>query len=183
MNKNSLTAIDFETAAPGAGVVCSVGLAKIVDGKLVDTYSSLIMPPGGMPDRWCFKEIHGISPEQVLDAPSWIEVWKDILDFADGDTFAAHNARFDRGQLYAANRLAGLDDINYEFICTCNESRRLIPEHLENYKLPTVAHYFDVEQIHHHDAGDDAIVCGEIAAHLAILGHGKLQHLNQPKNR
>jgi DNA polymerase III epsilon subunit family exonuclease len=41
------------------------------------------------------RKVHGISDEDVADAPSFSEVGIQFLDFAAGSTLVAHNAKFD----------------------------------------------------------------------------------------
>ncbi|HMS25247.1 MAG TPA: exonuclease, partial [Acidimicrobiia bacterium] len=43
----SFTAIDFETANEFRGSACAVGLAKVVNGTVVDEKSLLFKPPEG----------------------------------------------------------------------------------------------------------------------------------------
>ena len=40
-------AIDFETANGFRGSACAVGLVRVRDGAVVDTYASLLQPPAG----------------------------------------------------------------------------------------------------------------------------------------
>lgn len=72
----SFTAIDFETANSSRASACSVGLAKVQDGQIVDTWSHLIAPPEG---HDVFHDmniaIHGITPEMVASAPRWQDVF------------------------------------------------------------------------------------------------------------
>jgi DNA polymerase-3 subunit epsilon len=169
----SFTAIDFETANSNSHSVCQVGMAKVLDGKVVDTYSSLILPPTGVDS---FKEInisiHHIRPEDVFSAPSWLQVYEEMRQFINSDVLLAHNAPFDRGCLVKTNDYFGIDDY-YDFICTVSNSRRLLPD-LVNHRLPTVAQHFSIKQENHHDAAEDAIVAAEIGIRLADIGDLKL---------
>jgi DNA polymerase-3 subunit epsilon len=65
------TAIDFETANGDSASACAVGLVKVRNGKIVDSYSSLINPPTGW---WDFHpgniRVHGIYPKDVETAPT-----------------------------------------------------------------------------------------------------------------
>jgi len=96
----NFTAIDFETANRSSASPCAVGLVKVVEGQIVDTYSTLIKPP--YPNDWFATgniEVHGIHPEDVADAPIWAEALEQILGFIDMDDLIAHNASFDFGFL------------------------------------------------------------------------------------
>ena len=87
-------AIDFETANSFPGSACAVGLVRVTNGEVVDRQMRLIKPvprdwnPKKQPLRSLFDRynvmIHGISPEDVIDAPPWHEVWPGLLDYAGG---------------------------------------------------------------------------------------------------
>ena len=53
-------AIDFETATAKRDSACSVAVVEIRGGKLVDSYYSLIQPPGNA-YHWFNTKIHGIT--------------------------------------------------------------------------------------------------------------------------
>ena len=79
------TAIDFETANHSAASACSVGLAKVRNGKIVDRAGWLIRPPEGHDSftEWNTR-IHGIVATDVVDAPRWIEQLPELTSPALG---------------------------------------------------------------------------------------------------
>jgi len=166
---DSFTAIDFETANARRGSVCSVGLAKVERGVVTGRYYSLIQPPTGVFDFSYFNtQIHGITSEDVLDAPDWAEVYAQIRRFAGADVLVAHNAVFDKSCLMQANSLLHIKG-EHDFVCTCQNARRLLPQ-LPNHKLPTVAAALAVRLDNHHNALDDAVAAARIAVELSRLG-------------
>jgi DNA polymerase-3 subunit epsilon len=68
----NFTAIDFETGSGYKNSVCQVGLVKVVQGVIMETYSGLIQPPNNF-IREDFTEIHQISPEDTEGAPRFAE--------------------------------------------------------------------------------------------------------------
>jgi DNA polymerase-3 subunit epsilon len=77
-------------------------LVKFLDGKAADTFYPLIHPPV-LYIHLEFTDIHGITVEDVRDAPSFVEVWESgILPFIGDLPLAAHNAAFDISVLRAA---------------------------------------------------------------------------------
>lgn len=62
-------AIDFETAESFPGSVCAVGLASVVDARIIDDWSSLIRPPKGYDyfDPW-HVNLHGNTAADVTEA-------------------------------------------------------------------------------------------------------------------
>jgi DNA polymerase-3 subunit epsilon len=162
----NFTAIDFETANGSSASPCAVGLVKVVDGKIVDTYSTLIQPP--YPNDWFAQgniKVHGINPEDVKDAPSWDYALSEMLTFISGDDLIAHNAGFDMGVLIKSAQLidAALPDLRYA--CSLIMARRTY--NLESYRLNQVAYTVGIEEFNHHDALADSDACARIVIHMA----------------
>ncbi len=83
--------IDFETANNDRASICSVGIAIVKDGKLLETKYWLIRPR----DLWFDPfniSIHGITEKEVQDQPQFDEIWKDILPYLCNNIVLAHNA-------------------------------------------------------------------------------------------
>src|SRR5690625_7957153 len=94
-------AIDFETANYNRDSACSIGVAQVKAGKIVDTYSSLIKPPNlNFEDK--LTEIHGITVDDVHKAPTFIDVWSEIIQRYSCKYIVAHNASFDVSVLRAS---------------------------------------------------------------------------------
>jgi DNA polymerase-3 subunit epsilon len=93
-------AIDFETANNDPTSACSVGLAKMEDGKIIDSFYSLILPPSRYFSPMNIS-IHGICPEDVAQAPEFDRIWPQMLLFIGENLLIAHNAPFDMGILRA----------------------------------------------------------------------------------
>ncbi|MBB6119951.1 exonuclease domain-containing protein [Nocardiopsis algeriensis] len=161
---DSWTAIDFETANADRGSACSVGLVRVRDGVVVDRYSTLVRPPA-QADFFSRHNIavHGITPDDVADAPRWERVYADIVEFAEDDPLVAHNAAFDIGVLNQACRYAGLARSARDYACTLALSRRTWAD-LSDHRLPTVCAHIGHELAGHHRADVDA----EAAARIAI---------------
>lgn len=156
----TILAIDFETATSAAASACAVGLAFIEGDAVTERAYSLIRPadlrfdPGNI-------RVHGIRPHDVLDAPSFPEVFARFADRLDGALVVAHNASFDLKVLRESLSLYGLPLPRFSALCTVALSRRLWPES-PNHKLSTMAARFGLGFRHHH-AGDDAFACATIA--------------------
>ena len=102
------TAIDFETANSSSGSACAVGLARVRDGRVVETAGWLIKPPPGH-DRFfdVNTRIHGIREEDVAGAKTWSDQLGDLMAFAGTDVLVAHNAGFDMNVLRQACAATG----------------------------------------------------------------------------
>ena len=97
---NSFVAIDVETANSFRGSVCELGLIRIVDGVVDETFTSLVRPHT---DHAHFDainiSIHGIRPAEVGDSPEFVDLWPSIQEFIGELPLVAHNAAFDTGAL------------------------------------------------------------------------------------
>ena len=160
------TAIDFETANSSSASACSVGLVKVRDGRVVDKASWFIRPPLEFDffNEWNTR-IHGIVAADVVDALLWSEQLADLVAFADGDHFVAHNAGFDMGVIVAACTASFIDVPSFDYLCSLQVARKTY--HLDSYKLPVAAMAAGFEDFPHHDALADAEACAAIIVHAA----------------
>ncbi|GAA1730425.1 exonuclease domain-containing protein [Brachybacterium phenoliresistens] len=171
------TAIDFETANPRRASVCSVGLAKVRGGEVVDTLSLLVSPP-----EWCDEfaamnvRIHGITAGTVAGAPSWERAFGQVMAFIGDDDLLAHNAAFDRSVMEQACSAYDLDWPELAWFDSLAFARGLLT--LGSYSLPFVAKALELEEFDHHDAGADALQAARVAIALAArVGAGSLADL------
>jgi len=152
--------IDFETAKYSRESACAVGLVKHIDGKAADTFYSLICPPE-LYIRPDFTEIHGLTVDDVRDAPTFADLWNSAIRPFIGDLpLAAHNAPFDIGVLWAVLEWYELEIPALPYFCTCSLARRTWPE-LESYALTSLAENFGIVY-NAHNALDDAMTCGKL---------------------
>lgn len=173
-SSDSWVAVDFETAST-RGNPCSVGLACVSRGRVVDRHSWLIRPP--VFEFWSFNvALHGITPEMCQSAPGWKESLGEILAIADGRPLVAHNAGFDIGVIRDACDLVGVDWPRLRYACTVVIARHIWPG-LSTYSLPFLAAHLGLLAGTHHDAESDAAVAAQIA--LAALGVAQVATLEE----
>jgi len=152
--------IDFETAKYSRESACSVGLAKHEDGQVTDTFYSLIRPPK-LYIRPDFTDIHGLTVEDVKDAPTFADIWDSgIKPFIGDFPLAAHNAPFDMGVLRAVLDWYRIAVPKQRYFCTCSLSRRVWQD-LESHSLSRLARHFGIVY-NAHNALDDAMTCGKL---------------------
>jgi DNA polymerase-3 subunit epsilon len=162
----NFTAIDFETANGSSASPCAVGLVKVVEGKIVDTFSTLIRPP--YPNDWFDLGnigVHGIRPQDILDAPIWADALDQMLGFIGMDDLVAHNASFDMGVLRSSAALIDAELPNLRYACSLIMARKTY--NLESYRLNQVAYAIGHEEFDHHDALADSDACARIVVHMA----------------
>ena len=159
-NKINFVTIDFETAKYSKESACSVGLVKYQNGEAVDTFYSLIRPPT-LYIRLDFTEIHGLTVEDVKDAPSFADIWDSaVKPFIGRLPLAAHYAPFDMGVLWAVLQWYELPIPSLNYFCTCSLARQTWPE-LKSYGLTALAEQFSIVY-KAHNALDDALTCGKL---------------------
>ncbi|MEG0255739.1 MAG: 3'-5' exonuclease [Vagococcus sp.] len=153
-------AYDFETANGQLHSACSIALVMVKDSQIVGNYYSLIKPETSF--NWRNIQIHGIHPEDVEFAPSFVEVWQEIETyFQENRLIVAHNASFDNRVLASCLDYYDLPVAHFLSLCTVRTSRKLYPE-LSNHKLNTVSDYLSIDLENHHNALDDSLACAEI---------------------
>jgi DNA polymerase-3 subunit epsilon len=150
-------AIDFETACHGRDSACAVGVVIVERGRIVERLYELIRPPSR---QFAFTYIHGLSWEDVRNAPSFDTVWSGIVRELAGVAFlAAHNAPFDKGVLGACCTTYDIPVPELPFVCTVRLARAQWDIHPT--KLPDVCRYLGIN-LRHHQADSDAEACARI---------------------
>jgi DNA polymerase-3 subunit epsilon len=136
-------------------------MVKYMNGKPVDSWYSLIRPPS-LYIRPDFTDIHGLTVEDVRDAPTFADLWdSSISPFIGSLPLGAHNAPFDMGVLRAVLEWYALPVPHLCYFCTLALSRRAWPE-LESHALTSLGETFGIVY-QAHNALDDARTCGAIA--------------------
>ena len=158
-------AIDFETANGQRSSVCSVGLVIVHNGVFTDRFYSLIKPE---PDyyAWFCQRVHGLSHKDTDNAPVFPKVWRQIEPLIKGLPLVAHNSPFDEGCLKSVFQVYQMDYPDYQFLCTCQASRRHFGIRLPNHQLHTVAAACGYNLANHHHALADAEACAWIAREI-----------------
>lgn len=158
---------DVETANMDVGSICQLGVVRIVDGVEVAAESWLCTPPPGLtefgPDNIA---IHGITPEDVADQPTFGERLPALLDFIGELPVVAHNAQFDMMALQRACEASDLPVPTLSFGCSLVLSRNA-KLGITSHRLPVVAEVLGVPMGRHHDATEDARTAALIVVELA----------------
>lgn len=162
-------AIDFETANEQRRSACAIGLVHFgSDGQVVDRYYQLLRPH---PDVDYFNPInvwiHGITPDDVADAPQWDDVKDEVFSFVSNKPVVAHNMAFDGYVLSDLSATYGLADLKNRRFCTVRLARVILQGKLKTKRLDDVySYYFPGKTFDHHNAHADAEACGRIFARM-----------------
>ncbi len=152
---DSYVALDIETTGlnPAADRIIEIGMARVCNGNVADTYSTLVNPGIKISDR--IIELTHIHNEELTDKPRINELIDDVIQFIGDYPILGHNVIFDYSFLKKAavnNNLvfpsAGID--------TLKIARRILPE-LEHKKLDYLCEYLKVDPGNSHRALDDAL--------------------------
>jgi DNA polymerase-3 subunit epsilon len=169
-------AIDFETAQGSPDSACSVGLVRFADFAPADSYYSLIRPPK-LYIRPDFTAIHGLTVDDVRDAPFFDSVWETgVRPFIQKLPLVAHSASFDMNVLCATLARYECEIPKLKYCCSVQLSRKVWPE-LPSHALTALGRAFGITY-NAHDALDDARACGTIVCMAARkTGAGTLREL------
>lgn len=161
--------LDFETTGTSSrfGRAIEIGIAKMKNGKIVDTYSSLINPGCQIPYQITL--MTGITNDDVLNAPYFEDIIDEVESFLSGSILVAHNLPFDLSFLKSEFARAGKDINEFPKICTLKLARKMYPT-LPSKSLGNLVKYFRIKHVNVHRALGDATV-------TAKLLHKMLNHL------
>lgn len=150
--------IDFQTANELRSSACEVALVTVKDGKIVDTYSTLIRPDINYFDEKNIA-LHGITKDIVKDQPYFDELWPLIKSKINGKTLVAHYAPFDTEVL--ADTLDKYDNLQYPacpVFCTCVLAQQMFPE-LPHHRLNDVCEHIGYKIKKNYNALEHAKAC------------------------
>lgn len=151
-------AIDFETANYRRDSICSIGLVKVKDRKVVEKIHTYINPEQPF-DSYNIM-IHGIDEHMVGDAPTFQEYWPTLKQHIENELIVAHFSSFDMSVLRHSLNAIEEPYPTFQYACSYQIAQKIWPE-LINYKLTTLSKHMGIEFIHH-DALEDAYACSEV---------------------
>ena len=110
-------------------------------------------------DPFC-TEIHHLSEEDILTAPTIAEIADDIKAFIADSPLVAHNAQFDIKVLNASLASWGLEPVMNPYFCTLSLARKVMKGE-PSYRLTALAQRFGWEY-DAHNALADSEICGKL---------------------
>lgn len=162
-NDNKFVVFDVETPNCQNNRMSAIGVCVVERGHITQEFYSLVNP------ETYFNSFNialtGITPDMAEGAPCFSELWCELEPLMSGGILVAHNAPFDMSVLSKCLRAYSITWNQYvPYICTCQMSRRLLPE-LSSHKLNVVSEYLGIE-LNHHEAMSDSRAAAEILIHL-----------------
>lgn len=136
--------IDFETTgfSPIQNEIIEVGMLKVCGTDVVDSYQQLVRPKKPVSGR--ITKLTGITNEMLEEAPAAADIMPDVLDFIGDLPLVGHNVSFDVGFLVLNANLYCDGNAAFPSFDTMQCAKRELP-FLPDYKLGTVANYFDCQ--------------------------------------
>lgn len=152
-------AIDFETANADLASICQVGVVTFENGRVVESWGALVNPQDYF--DWINIDIHGIDEAAVKDAPTFQQIYAEMLDRLQGNVVVSHTS-FDRTALSQAIAKHNLSGIPCQWLDSARVVRRAWAQwSRKGYGLTNVCSELGISYIAH-DAIEDARAAGEV---------------------
>ena len=160
----------FDTETTGLSAsrdrIVELSAIRFVDGVPVEIFETFINPEREIPLE--VSEINHITNDMVADAPTISEVLPSFEAFVGDSPLVAHNLEFDIKFLFYSGSI--ITDTPRKYYDTLAQSQNILKRitafesdwDVINYKLGTVAEYFDITFPCQHRASGDAMVTGKV---------------------
>ena len=147
-------AIDLETTGIrlSKDKIIEVGLLKVKDSHIIDTFSCVINPDMQVDDK--ILELTKISKNELENAKRIHEVINHIVDFCEEYVLLGHNTIFDYSFVKKEANRAGLE-FEKRGIDTYKLCKKVLPENVRK-NLTEACDYFGIERKNSHRAFSDA---------------------------
>ena len=147
-------AIDLETTGIrlSKDKIIEVGLLKVKDSQIIDTFSCVINPDMPVDDK--ILELTKISENELENAKRIYEVINHIVDFCEDYVLLGHNTIFDYSFVKKEANRAGLE-FEKRGIDTYKLCKKVLPENVRK-NLTDACGYFGIERKNSHRAFSDA---------------------------
>lgn len=180
ISKTPFIVVDCETTGlvPSLDRVIEIGAVKVLDGKVVDEFSTLINPEIFIPTE--ITGITGITTEMLQGHPFIQDVLPKYMEFLGSDyVFVAHNVEFDKEFINESLLRSQMTKMNSPYLCTINLARHVHPN-LARYNLGNLAQLFNVELPQAHRAIHDARATAQLfVKFMKVLQDGGLKYIHE----
>ena len=177
MFKKDFVIVDLETTglSPTKNEIIEIGAIKVSGNKIIDTMDILVKPQIPVSSR--ITSITGITNKMLANADG-IEIGlKKFLNFIEDYTLIFHNAKFDMGFLNNAMFMLYGKNISNDVMDTLVLSRNLVFD-VPDYKLGTLANYFDISYEGAHRSLRDCQITLDVYNNLNSIYDKKLEVFN-----
>ena len=172
IESKTIVVVDLETTGldRNRDYIIEVGAVKIENGEISERYYSLANNPQMQSLPKEIERLTGITFEQLKTAPFVGEVLKGLFEFSRSCIIVAHNLPFDFAFLRNWGFWYGVpfDEFKAEVIDTVALAKQVLGDEVKNFKLSTLANYFNIE-FNHHRALDDVEATAKILIELSKI--------------
>lgn len=181
-NKETINfvAIDLETATSIRSSICQIGITEVINGIPQEPKSWLVQPEGNQYDSmniW----IHGITPEDTKNSPSFQDVWREVQPYLQNKIVVAHNTSFDMYALRDALNKYGMEYPTFDYYCSLRIARYIV-KGCYSYSLDIVANHLGIDFGVHHKADSDSMGCALVLLKCLEIDGSKLDELEEKYN-
>lgn len=175
---DSYISLDLETTglSPKHDKIIEIGAVKIIDGNIVDTFSTFVNPGRSLEDR--VVALTGITDSDLKKAPLVDEVIGELISFSDDLPLIGHRILFDYSFVKQAAVNSGIK-FERTGVDTLKISRACFPE-LESKRLKDMCNYYDIN-LNAHRALNDAIATHELYVKLQEEFFSKYPKIFEPE--
>lgn len=170
--------LDLETTGvdPKIDKIIEIGMVKIVDGEIADTYHTLVNPGIRLPLK--IKRLTGITDEMLADAPKIDTVLTEVISFINNYPVIGHNVDFDCAFLLSViNKDLNFIQQSYDTV----ELARIVLPDAPNHRLHTLCELCNINTDIAHRALEDArgaaLLAVELVRRLSVLNIKTLEKL------
>ena len=150
-------ALDLETATSVKSSICQIGITEVINGVPQKPKSWFVQPEGNEYDFMNIA-VHGITPEDTKDSPSFPEVWKEVLPYLQNKIVVAHYTGFDMNALRDAFNKYGMEYPTFDYFCTFRIAKYIV-KGCYSYSLGIVCDHLGIDFGIHHRADSDSLGC------------------------
>jgi DNA polymerase III subunit epsilon len=146
--------VDIETTGGSARLekITEIAIYQHDGHEITGEFVTLVNPERNIP--YFITSLTGITNEMVEDAPRFYEVARKIVEYTEGRTFVAHNARFDYSFLREEFKSLGFN-FTRNLLDTVALGRKLLPGH-KSYSLGNICNDLQILINGRHRAAGDA---------------------------
>lgn len=158
-------AIDVETANADQSSICQIGIAEFRNGQCANTWKTYVNPETEFDDFNI--DIHGITPEMVKDAPTFIQLKLPIYRYLKNKVVVCHTL-FDQKAIHKAAQMNGVQIPECKWLDSHFVAKRTWFNDLDSFGLKNVSAFLGFT-FNHHDALEDAKAAGNIIVQASAM--------------
>lgn len=154
------TVVDIETTglSPQKDDIIELSALKVRDNKVVEEFSMLLKSSKGV--NSFISGLTGITNSMLNNAPIIEDVLPEFLAFIGNDIILGHNVNFDMRFIKAKTQLVLNKMVENSIMDTMIFAKRNLE--LPNFKLTTIAQYYDIDTKNNHRGLKDCYITFEV---------------------